>query len=264
MGTRGKFPRPDTSLSDHSASSATSSTDGGSWSSIDESSASLRDATIVKLRSALEAEQTLMRQLRRERAVEVKEVTEREGNKASIALKDLKLRLMQEKSAELEKLKEAMNRKFEADAAKMARQKEAEVNKLRDALVKCQAKSSRAAKETGLSGAQARANSFEGERANLARELQDARACKKELELALRSAERQRRHDLDRANQGHTAELARIKRESENEVRKLVSRNLIESPLNTSRNACNVTSNGTDILKYEKMTTKPAITHNAK
>ena len=203
-----KKARLDNSLSDHSSD----------LSSLDD----LREAN-TRLRAAIDAEHNQIKQLRREKAVEIKTVMEREQNKASIALKDQRLKLLQDKTSELERQKEATNKKFEADAAKIARQKETEINKIRDALTRCQTELSQV-KVKGLSGDKARVNSFEGERAKYVREAADLRAQKKQLEIALKEAENKRRLDLVRAQQAQNTEVNKVRREADAEIRKLVSK----------------------------------------
>ena len=74
-----------------------------------------------------------------------------EQTRASIALKDVKMRILQEKMKELEALKESLHRKFDADLHKVTKQKDAELHKLQNDLKKCQNELSEVTKR-GLSG----------------------------------------------------------------------------------------------------------------
>ena len=97
-----------------------------------------KDDVIVRLRSELDAERKLNKQLRREKAVEVQQTRELERNEASISLKDLTAKLNHEKQREMEAQREALKCKYEADTCKISKQKDQEIKKLKNDLAKCQ------------------------------------------------------------------------------------------------------------------------------
>ena len=78
-------------------------------------------------------------------------IRDEEQTRANIALKDVKMRIVTEKARELDLLKDALHRKYDADLHKVTKQKDAEIQKLRNDLKKCQNELSEVSKR-GLSG----------------------------------------------------------------------------------------------------------------
>ena len=78
-------------------------------------------------------------------------IRDEEQTRANIALKDVKMRIVTEKARELDLLKDALHRKYDTDLHKVTKQKDAEIQKLRNDLKKCQNELSEVSKR-GLSG----------------------------------------------------------------------------------------------------------------
>ena len=191
---------------------------------------SLKDQ-MSRLQTELEAERKLTKQLRREKSYELQKTRELEQTKASIALKDLRTKLHQERTKEHELLKESLGRKYELDLQKVVRQKDAELAKLRADLRKCQDELEQTREQVtclnkcGLSGTSARA-AFESERQKLLGDIQELRSARRHLENELRTAteaEKQRGSELQQVRGQLKAEVAKIQKEADAEVKRLVS-----------------------------------------
>ena len=78
-------------------------------------------------------------------------IRDEEQTRANIALKDVKMKIVQEKAKELDSLKDSLHRKFDVDLQKVTKQKDAEIQKLHNDLKKCQNELSEVTKR-GLSG----------------------------------------------------------------------------------------------------------------
>jgi len=180
-------------------------------------------AIVTKLRVELDVERKTTRQLRREKAIEVQQVREQEQTKASIGLKDLAVKLHQEKQREIELQKDILRAKQDADVGKVVKQKDQEIKKVKQDLAKCQHELKEEVTKRGLSTS-AR-GTFETERNKLLQELKEQSASKKQLEDALRAAtdaEKQKNHEIRMLQDNCKLELARVEKEANFEVKKLV------------------------------------------
>ena len=185
----------------------------------------------ARLQTELEAERKLTKQLRREKSYDLQKTRELEQTKASIAVKDLRTKLHQERIREQELLKESLGRKYELDLQKVVRQKDAELSKLRTDLRKCQDELEETREQVtclnkcGLSGMSAR-GAFENERQRLLSDIQELRTARRHLENELKmmtEAEKQRSHELQQLRGQQKVEMAKIRKEADTEVKRLVS-----------------------------------------
>ncbi len=177
----------------------------------------------AKLQAELDAERKLVKQLRREKQYEVQQARDQEQNKATVALKDLRAKLHQEKHRELEIQKEALNRKYDLDLQKVTKQKDAELQKMQGDLRKSQDELNQVTKR-GLSGAARGA--FEAERSKLLQEVKELRSGKRQLEDTLRTvsaADKQKAHELRRLQEGIKSDISKARKEADIEIRRLVS-----------------------------------------
>ena len=180
-------------------------------------------ATVSRFQSELDVERKCSRQLRREKAHEVHEAREQEQNRSALALKDLAARLHREKQRELEFQKETLRCRHEADTAKVVKQKEQEVKRLRRDLGRCQEELKEEVTKRGLSTSARGA--FELERTRLLQELKELSASKKQLEDALRSAAEAAKQNNLETRQVQDAckhEIGKVTKEANAEIRKLV------------------------------------------
>jgi 2-oxoglutarate dehydrogenase complex dehydrogenase (E1) component-like enzyme len=123
-----------------------------------------------KLRGELEAERKATKQLRREKSYLVQQARDEEQNRATIAIKDLRTKLHQEKLVELEEQRNSLTKKWEGEVQRVVRQKDAAIQKLEQDLLKEQnsniAKTGAVAtQQTGLSTTSAR-GAFDSEHIN--------------------------------------------------------------------------------------------------
>ena len=182
-------------------------------------------ATIAQLRAELEAERKTNRQLRRENAYEVQQLREQEQAKASMGLRDLAAKLHEEKQREVELQKEALRSRLEADSGKVIKLKDQEVKKLKQDLARCQEELKEEVTKRGLSTS-AR-GTFEKERNKLLQEVKELSVAKKQLESALAAAadgEKRRNQEFRQLQDSCKLELARVEKEANVEVKKLVNK----------------------------------------
>ena len=184
-----------------------------------------------RLQSDLEAERKLMKQLRRDKSYEVQQTRDMEQTKANVALKDLRAKLHQERAKDLEILKDSLNRKFDIDLQKVVRQKDAELNKLRADLRKCQDELEQTREnptnlnKRGLSGSSARA-AFDCERQKLLNETQELRTAKRHLEMELKTiteADKQKSQELLQLRDHTKTEVVKAQKDADVEIKRLVS-----------------------------------------
>ena len=175
-----------------------------------------------ELRAELEAAQSALRDLRRDKTYTVKHIQEQEQLKSSITIKDMKAKLHTEKLKELELQREALLRKCDVDLQKVARQKEMEIKKLQGDLRKCQDEL-RDVTRRGLSGSAREA--FEAERGRMRQEVQELRSSRRMLEeqvQCLQQSNRQQAHLLRTLEEKNKTLFARQKRQANSSMRKLV------------------------------------------
>lgn len=183
-----------------------------------------QQAVIARLQSELEVERKSIKQLRREKAVEVQQVRETEQNRSSASQKELAARLHQEKQKELEAMRESLRCRQEADIVKAIKQKDLEIKRLQRDLLKCQDELKEEIAKRGLSTSARSA--FELERAKLLQEIKELTSAKKQLEDALRAAsdaEKQKNQEIRQLQESCRLEVAKVEKEAGIEVRKLVS-----------------------------------------
>ncbi|XP_067312836.1 janus kinase and microtubule-interacting protein 1 [Pseudorasbora parva] len=162
----------------------------------------------------------------RERLQELRAQRETEQHKHAVALTELRVKLHEEKQREVAAAREGLARQHEADLARSARVREAELARLQ-ALV-CVLRDGASSELRSALREEAREEarrSYEAEKLRLSQELQEAKASRRQVEEALTNAlqaDRAKAADLRVAHQAHHEEIQRIKRESEREIRRLM------------------------------------------
>ena len=191
---------------------------------------------IARLKTALQSERNLTKHLRRQLASDVRQVRDEEQKRAHLLLKDAKSRFHFEKQRDLDALKESLNRKFDADLAKVSKVKDAEIRrisadlqKLRDAPVNVGATSNGFGENSPHTSARAPlSNGAAGasERVRLEKEVreltQQLRARDKELATS-RERERKLASEVTKERDDWSVKLSKLQRDSDLEIRKLVS-----------------------------------------
>lgn len=163
----------------------------------------------------------------RERLQEAKLEREQEQRRHTAYLSALRAKLHEEKTKELQALREALIRQHEQEAARAAKIKEGELQRLQATLTALRDGGAADKVKTALL-AEAREEArrgLDGERLRLQQELLEQKAARKQAEEALSrcvQADKAKAADLRAAYQEHQDEVHRIKRECERDIRRLV------------------------------------------
>ncbi|KAH0515692.1 Janus kinase and microtubule-interacting protein 1 [Microtus ochrogaster] len=162
----------------------------------------------------------------RERLQEAKLEREQEQRRHTAYISELKAKLHEEKTKELQALREALIRQHEQDAARTAKIKEGELQRLQATLNVLRDGAADKVKTALLAEAREEARrTFDGERQRLQQEILELKAARKQAEEALSNcmqADKAKAADLRAAYQAHQDEVHRIKRECERDIRRLM------------------------------------------
>ncbi|XP_071948829.1 janus kinase and microtubule-interacting protein 1-like, partial [Antedon mediterranea] len=181
---------------------------------------------IGQLNQQLEQEQNAVKQLRREKALEIKQVKEHEEQTSKVTINDLKAKLLNDKEKELANQREQLNRQHNTEINRISR-----VND--EAFKKYQLKSQKE-KEEEFSRkkhellADLKLNitrSFKAEKAKLLQEIDDLKKSKKHLDEELNLlviSDRQKATDIRRSYEEHLRELDQIRKEAKTDMRRLI------------------------------------------
>lgn len=170
----------------------------------------------------------------RERLQEAKLEREQEQRRHTAFLSELRAKLHEEKTRELQALREALIRQHEAEAARAAKIKEGELQRLQATLAGLRDGAADKVKTALLAEARDEARrAFDGERLRLQQEILELKAARRQAEEALghcMQADKAKAADLRAAYQAHQDEVHRIKRECERDIRRLVCTVLSHQP----------------------------------
>lgn len=162
----------------------------------------------------------------RERLQEAKLEREQEQRRHTAYLSALRAKLHEEKTKELQALRESLIRQHEQEAARTAKIKEGELQRLQATLNVLRDGAADKVKTALLAEAREEARrSFDGERLRLQQEVLEQKAARRQAEEALGhcvQADKAKAADLRAAYQEHQDEVHRIKRECERDIRRLV------------------------------------------
>ncbi|NIG57857.1 janus kinase and microtubule-interacting protein [Pontoporia blainvillei] len=163
----------------------------------------------------------------RERLQEAKLEREQEQRRHTAYISELRAKLHEEKTKELQALREVLIRQHEQEAARTAKIKEGELQRLQATLNVLRDGAADKVKTALLAEAREEARrAFDGERLRLQQEILELKAARKQAEEALSNcmqADKAKAADLRAAYQAHQDEVHRIKRECERDIRRLVS-----------------------------------------
>ena len=172
----------------------------------------------------------------RERLQEAKLEREQEQRRHTAYISELRAKLHEEKTKELQALREVLIRQHEQEAARTAKIKEGELQRLQATLNVLRDGAADKVKTALLAEAREEARrAFDGERLRLQQEILELKSARKQAEEALSNcmqADKTKAADLRAAYQAHQDEVHRIKRECERDIRRLVS--AVPSPLTGS------------------------------
>ncbi|PFX30328.1 Janus kinase and microtubule-interacting protein 3 [Stylophora pistillata] len=178
---------------------------------------------IVQLNKELEQERTLTKNLRRDKALVVKQVRDEEQRKAIAMQTELKSKLHKEKINELTALKEQIRKEKEKEITQIIRQKDELLRTAQQAWGK--EKDELKLKIRNELRGETREDSkreFEKERGRMEQEIADLHRQKRELDETLKlvqDADKRKIEDIRRIHHEHEAELDRFKRNSWQESR---------------------------------------------
>lgn len=181
---------------------------------------------IVQLNKELEQERTHSKNLKRDKALEVRQVRDEEQRKSAAMQTELRSKLHKEKMNELTALKEQLHKEKEKDIMQIIRQKDEILRTAQQAWAK--EKDELKSKVRNELRSETRVDSkreFEKERSRLEQEIADLHRQKRELEDALKvvqDADKRKIDDIRRIHYEHEAELDKFKRNSWQESRQQV------------------------------------------
>nr|XP_058157211.1 janus kinase and microtubule-interacting protein 1 isoform X2 [Dasypus novemcinctus] len=162
----------------------------------------------------------------RERLQEARLEREQEQRRHTAYVSELKAKLHEEKTKELQALREGLIRQHEQEAARAAKIKEGELQRLQAMLNVLRDGAADKVKSALLADARDEARrTFDGERLRLQQEILELKAARKQAEEALSTcvqADKAKAADLRAAYQAHQDEVHRIKRECERDIRRLM------------------------------------------
>ncbi|XP_058579114.1 janus kinase and microtubule-interacting protein 1 isoform X1 [Neofelis nebulosa] len=162
----------------------------------------------------------------RERLQEAKLEREQEQRRHTAYISELRAKLHEEKTKELQALREVLIRQHEQEAARTAKIKEGELQRLQATLNVLRDGAADKVKTALLAEARDEARrAFDGERQRLQQEILELKASRRQAEEALSNcmqADKTKAADLRAAYQAHQDEVHRIKRECERDIRRLM------------------------------------------
>ncbi|XP_045543522.1 janus kinase and microtubule-interacting protein 3 isoform X3 [Salmo salar] len=178
-------------------------------------------AKLTDIQIELQQEKSKVSKLEREKSHEVRH----EQHKSTVVVTELKAKLHEEKTKELQGLRETLLRSHELELMRVIKIKDGEIQRLQ-ALVNALRDGSTDKVKTALF-AEAREEArrgFEGERSRLQQEIYELKGMKRQMEEALNlavQADKTKASEIRSVYHVHQEEITRIKRECEREIRRL-------------------------------------------
>uniref|UniRef100_A0A8K9XFK0 Janus kinase and microtubule interacting protein 3 n=1 Tax=Oncorhynchus mykiss TaxID=8022 RepID=A0A8K9XFK0_ONCMY len=179
-------------------------------------------AKLTDIQIELQQEKSKVSKLEREKSHEVRH----EQHKSTVVVTELKAKLHEEKTKELQGLRETLLRTHELELMRVIKIKDGEIQRLQ-ALVNALRDGSTDKVKTALF-AEAREEArrgFEGERSRLQQEIYELKGMKRQMEEALNlavQADKTKAAEIRSVYHVHQEEITRIKRECEREIRRLM------------------------------------------
>uniref|UniRef100_A0AAZ3PPL0 Janus kinase and microtubule-interacting protein C-terminal domain-containing protein n=1 Tax=Oncorhynchus tshawytscha TaxID=74940 RepID=A0AAZ3PPL0_ONCTS len=179
-------------------------------------------AKLTDIQIELQQEKSKVSKLEREKSHEVRH----EQHKSTVVVTELKAKLHEEKTKELQGLRETLLRTHELELMRVIKIKDGEIQRLQ-ALVNALRDGSTDKVKTALF-AEAREEArrgFEGDRSRLQQEIYELKGMKRQMEEALNlavQADKTKATEIRSVYHVHQEEITRIKRECEREIRRLM------------------------------------------
>lgn len=181
---------------------------------------------IVHLNKELEQERVHSKNLKRDKAIEVRQVRDEEQKKAAVMQAELRSKLHKEKMNELTSLREQLHKEKEKEVMQIIRQKDEMFRSAQQAWAKEKDElKSKVRNELRGEAREDTKREFEKERGRLEQDIADLHRQKRELEETLKlvqGADKRKIDDIRRIHHEHEAELEKFKRNSWQESRQQV------------------------------------------
>jgi len=139
-------------------------------------------------------------------------------------MKELESRMKADCRREVERTRETVKARVEADTARLVGRYERTVKRLSNDLDRCRNELREEIEKRGMSSTTR--GGFETERCRLLAEVRDLKSAKRRLEETIESAaevDKQKTAELKRTQEACKAEVAKVSKEATAEIRKLVS-----------------------------------------
>ncbi|XP_059494133.1 janus kinase and microtubule-interacting protein 1-like isoform X3 [Stegostoma tigrinum] len=183
-------------------------------------------AKLTDIQIELQQEKGKVNKLEREKVQEVKQVRELEQHKHTVLTTDLKAKLHEEKMKELQTAREILLKQHEQELARTIKIKDSEIQRLQSTLNVLRDGAADKVKTALLNEAREEARKgFDVERIKLQQEIVELKSTKKQVEESLNyvvQADKKKAAELRSAHQSHQDEIARIKKECERDIRRLM------------------------------------------
>ncbi|XP_063784116.1 janus kinase and microtubule-interacting protein 2 isoform X1 [Pseudophryne corroboree] len=181
---------------------------------------------LTDIQIELHQEKSKVTKLEREKNQETKRVKEQEQHKHTATVSELKAKLHEDKMKELQAVRENLIKQHEQEMSRMVKLKEAEILRLKSAVNALRDGSSDKMRTALSTEAREEARKvFDSERLKLLQEITELKSAKKQVDEALNNmihSDKIKAGDLRSEHHSHQEAIAKIKWESERDIRRLM------------------------------------------
>ncbi|XP_053063957.1 janus kinase and microtubule-interacting protein 3 isoform X19 [Acinonyx jubatus] len=182
-------------------------------------------AKLTDIQIELQQEKSKVSRVEREKNQELRQVREHEQHKSAVLLTELKTKLHEEKTKELQAVREVLLRQHEAELLRVIKIKDNENQRLQALLHALRDGAPDKVKTVLLSEAKEEAKKgFEVEKIKMQQEISELKGAKRQVEEALTiviQADKIKAAEIRSVYHLHQEEISRIKKECEREIRRL-------------------------------------------
>nr|XP_020136369.1 janus kinase and microtubule-interacting protein 3 isoform X7 [Microcebus murinus] len=183
-------------------------------------------AKLTDIQIELQQEKSKVGRVEREKNQELRQVREHEQHKSAVLLTELKTKLHEEKTRELQAVREALLRQHEAELLRVIKIKDNENQRLQALLHALREGGPDKVKTVLLSEAKEEVKrGFEVEKVKMQQEISELKGAKRQVEEALTlvmQADKIKAAEIRSVYHLHQEEISRIKKECEREIRRLM------------------------------------------
>ncbi|XP_078291128.1 janus kinase and microtubule-interacting protein 3 isoform X9 [Panthera onca] len=183
-------------------------------------------AKLTDIQIELQQEKSKVSRVEREKNQELRQVREHEQHKSAVLLTELKTKLHEEKTKELQAVREVLLRQHEAELLRVIKIKDNENQRLQALLHALRDGAPDKVKTVLLSEAKEEAKKgFEVEKIKMQQEISELKGAKRQVEEALTiviQADKIKAAEIRSVYHLHQEEISRIKKECEREIRRLM------------------------------------------